>query len=1625
ANSLVNALLEQPGVDPGSELSRLLGCLVLDELHLLGDSQRGYLLEVLVAKVRYFAPTCQIVGMSATLPNVSEVAAWLDASLYVTDFRPVPLHEYVVCKRTVFTCDGDRRPVRALEDSNHLMPATDTDGFMLAVWEAVSVGNSVLVFCPSKMKCEVACGLLTKSLPWASAPPAPQDIHNHRLQLRAELELCSCNTGAGLDKNLADGILVGVAFHHSGLTTEERDIVERGYRSGAITCLTCTSTLAAGVNLPAQRVVFRTPFIATEFLDTTRYRQMSGRAGRSGHSSASGESYVICSSEVEKKRVTSMAVAALPPLRSALGQNCVGLQRLLLEVMATAGQMKDDQIMRLARATFLDRQLDTPSDQKERRNSVAEDFPAVHAGMKYLLSTEMVHFNRDNRLYMATPLGRAVCASGLSCEAGIVLWEELKRLRNQTGLCLEGELHLVYLATPWEASVSESLIDWNVYAAVVEGDLNKQQQASLEVIGISMAKIQQASIQGRLSQAAKERDPEGCRRVVKFYSTLLIWALMCEIPIEQVIHRFGSKIGRGLLQSLISSASAFTSCIAVFCGKLRWRVLESVFDTFAGRLSSMCHRRPELLALSEIPKLSPAWARQLYDAGFVSPKMVAGATPQELQSVLRRALPRQIPDVPEDALERLIKDAALTAKEQRKQKLREAREVQVTVSHRPIPEAPPVVLSTSLVSDENDPTVQPRSPVRSSRLSSASMFTPSGGCGDPSQVGFTPATGYNDVLDPTEFLWASQRNRGDVTVEVDPERLSAGLSRLGRRSLTLKDKLSRSSAEGQALSSMHPAKRRRLTAASVRTSGEAATPDTSLLEQDIELTERRRSSVANPRDLQQRYWMMRFLAAMPPLASTEGSFDLTDVIRDGVSVLVCQPGVRDSMTVMWLYGNAVEYAIVDESMDELRCILESTAQYKLIITESAADFWRLLKQKIPVMRCSACTSTVVVDPQLMSWLRNPEDSTGPSLEKYVKRLSAPHYLDRDLKQCLALYTLCAELGRGLVQHPGLLELLVTLEAPTAALLVDMETTGLMVTPSYWFHWQGKHARYKIQALEVAVREAVGRYVALGNAEDVSKAIFDDLGVPVPEGLRPRKVKKNGHKIYAVDQKMLMQLEPPERCRDLFDWIIEHRRLSHALSKYAIIDRHVIHDGLRVHTVFSQTGTATGRLKSTDPNLLTVENAFEIADVCRPSVATDFHGGQINLLSEGTDVFASLITAPPPAHRAVIEGRLVSVSGSLTSADDIHPAAIAAGVKGRPLAEYWSTSGWPGYDNAVQARRVPQCTVQLATGQELVFPADQVFRQNAAVTLTGVDADARKRIIALRDAFVAPKGRLLLSVDYCQLEARLLAHFCGDPRLIALFNQPVAERSGEPTYDIFIHIASTWLSKPLSQVTDVERNGIKQLVYGVIYGMGARSLSREMGVTLAEGEALMNKFNSEFPRVREWTRSVIQDATREGASVPSILGRPRHLAGLGGTPQEQARAQRQAVNTTCQASAADIMKAATLKVATRLMAMRDENGRPPAEILLQIHDELLLEVDEDRVGDIVDIVVEAMVKAVPLTVKLQVNFLSRMSLSSVHGGAPKGNYPWLTHPSTDGAWWINIRISGSPALADYVICVAQR
>jgi DNA polymerase theta len=166
----------------------------------------------------------------------------------------------------------------------------------------------------------------------------------------AELRQCV----AGLDPLLEQSIPKGVAFHHAGLTVEERDIIERAFRNGLINILAATSTLAAGVNLPARRVIFRTPvsrptnvlslhsficlyllllqFIGSSFLDPAQYRQMAGRAGRMGKDSF-GES-VLMAKPSEKDKIAALLQTNLPPLLTCLTEQRRGMVRALMEVIA-------------------------------------------------------------------------------------------------------------------------------------------------------------------------------------------------------------------------------------------------------------------------------------------------------------------------------------------------------------------------------------------------------------------------------------------------------------------------------------------------------------------------------------------------------------------------------------------------------------------------------------------------------------------------------------------------------------------------------------------------------------------------------------------------------------------------------------------------------------------------------------------------------------------------------------------------------------------------------------------------------------------------------------------------------------------------------------------------------------------------------------------------------------------------------------------------------------------------------------------------------------------------------------------------------------------------------------------
>lgn len=231
---------------------------------------------------------------------------------------------------------------------------------------------------------------------------------------------------------------------------------------------------------------------------------------------------------------------------------------------------------------------------------------------------------------------------------------------------------------------------------------------------------------------------------------------------------------------------------------------------------------------------------------------------------------------------------------------------------------------------------------------------------------------------------------------------------------------------------------------------------------------------------------------------------------------------------------------------------------------------------------------------------------------------------------------------------------------------------------------------------------------------------------------------------------------------------------------------------------------------------------------------------------------------------------------------------------------------------------------------------------------------------VRRAFLPAPGWQLLSADYSQIELRILAHVTGDPELLAAF------RSGE---DIHTTTASRIFDVPPDRVTaDLRRRG-KTLNYAVIYGMGDYGLSRELGIPLAQARNLIEAYFRRFPGVRRYTEQTLREARQRGyvTTLPPYCRR-RYLPGIQSSNRtERTLAERAAVNAPIQGTAADIIKAAMLRLDR---ALREQ--RLPARLLLQVHDELVVEAPPAALPQVAAAMREAMCGARDLAVPLEVD-----------------------------------------------------
>jgi len=239
---------------------------------------------------------------------------------------------------------------------------------------------------------------------------------------------------------------------------------------------------------------------------------------------------------------------------------------------------------------------------------------------------------------------------------------------------------------------------------------------------------------------------------------------------------------------------------------------------------------------------------------------------------------------------------------------------------------------------------------------------------------------------------------------------------------------------------------------------------------------------------------------------------------------------------------------------------------------------------------------------------------------------------------------------------------------------------------------------------------------------------------------------------------------------------------------------------------------------------------------------------------------------------------------------------------------------------------------------------------------------------IREAFIPEPGWKLLSADYSQIELRVLAHVSGDPMLRASFE------SGE---DLHARTAGETFGVPPSDVTRRQRDIAKMINYGIAYGLSAFGLAHRLGLEKSEAGDIIERYFARYAKVKQWLDDTIAQARSTGV-VKTMFGRRRYLPDINSrNPAARSAAERTAVNTPIQGTAADLVKRAMLKVDAAL------RGKHQARMLLQVHDELVLEAPPAEVSEVGRIVKEQMSAAADLAVPLVVELGSGDTWATAH------------------------------------------
>jgi len=323
-----------------AEWMKDVGLLIADEIHLLTEPSRGPTLEILITKLRKSIKNLKIIGLSATIKNAREIAEWLNAELLESDFRPVKLYQGLAFNSKIEFLDKEEIKLNK-----------DLDLEEAIVLDTLSRNKQILIFCSTRRSVEALAERLSKIVSKNIGKSSISYLQKIAEEIENALEVPTQQC-----KKLANCVRNGVAFHHSGLVGKQRRIIEENFRSGLIKVLVASTTLAAGVDLPAFRVLIREarryhPLYGSIYIPVLEYYQMIGRAGRPRFDKF-GESILLAKNEEEAEELKERFILGEPePISSKLASE-PALRMHTLALIASEFCKKKKSLLEFFSSTF-------------------------------------------------------------------------------------------------------------------------------------------------------------------------------------------------------------------------------------------------------------------------------------------------------------------------------------------------------------------------------------------------------------------------------------------------------------------------------------------------------------------------------------------------------------------------------------------------------------------------------------------------------------------------------------------------------------------------------------------------------------------------------------------------------------------------------------------------------------------------------------------------------------------------------------------------------------------------------------------------------------------------------------------------------------------------------------------------------------------------------------------------------------------------------------------------------------------------------------------------------------------------------------------------------------------------